>query len=232
MGPPASDRVTRVRPYSGAASLSKDFAYGSFTLFAVPFQSTSAIRLHCAIGGPQPRIHSDPVWPLPRSLAATQGIDVSFSSSGYLDVSVHRVPFVHTILFIWRCHGIDHDVFPHSEICGSADMCSSPQLFAACHVLLRLLVPRHPRDALCHLTSDLSAARSSVSPGLMVSGDPLFLTLVNRSGFSRSKSLPANLFKKTCMFLYSISFRCFCFQHLDIQFSRYMDGRQAVCGGE
>ena len=34
------------------------------------------------------------VWALPVSLAATPGIDVSFSSSGYLDVSVHRVPFV------------------------------------------------------------------------------------------------------------------------------------------
>ena len=34
-----------------------------------------------------------PVWPLPRSLAATSRIDVSFSSYGYLDVSVPRVPF-------------------------------------------------------------------------------------------------------------------------------------------
>ena len=32
------------------------------------------------------------VWALPVSLAATPGIDVSFFSSGYLDVSVHRVP--------------------------------------------------------------------------------------------------------------------------------------------
>ena len=31
------------------------------------------------------------VWALPRSLAATDGITVVFSSSGYLDVSVHRV---------------------------------------------------------------------------------------------------------------------------------------------
>ena len=31
------------------------------------------------------------VWPLSRSLAATWEIDVSFSSSGYLDVSVPRV---------------------------------------------------------------------------------------------------------------------------------------------
>ncbi len=33
------------------------------------------------------------VWALPRSLAATYGIIIIFSSSGYLDVSVHRVPF-------------------------------------------------------------------------------------------------------------------------------------------
>ena len=33
------------------------------------------------------------VWPLSRSLAATSKIDVSFFSYGYLDVSVHRVPF-------------------------------------------------------------------------------------------------------------------------------------------
>ena len=32
------------------------------------------------------------VWPLSRSLAATRKIDVSFSSSGYLDVSLPRVP--------------------------------------------------------------------------------------------------------------------------------------------
>ena len=32
------------------------------------------------------------------------------------------------------------------------DICSSPQLFAACHVLLRLSVPRHSSCALCNLT--------------------------------------------------------------------------------
>src|ERR1051326_8853543 len=42
--------------------------------------------------------------------------------------------------------------FPHSEICGSQDACSSPQLIAACHVLHRLEVPRHPPCALSSLT--------------------------------------------------------------------------------
>ena len=43
--------------------------------------------------------------------------------------------------------------FPHSDICVSMDICSSTQLFAACHVLLRLLMPRHSSYALLRLTS-------------------------------------------------------------------------------
>ena len=44
------------------------------------------------------------------------------------------------------------DGFPHSEICGSTAICASPQLIAACHVLLRLLMPRHSPCALFSLT--------------------------------------------------------------------------------
>ena len=42
--------------------------------------------------GPQPLGACSKVWATPTSLAATMGIDFSFSSSGYLDVSVPRVP--------------------------------------------------------------------------------------------------------------------------------------------
>ena len=72
-------------------------------------------------------------------------------SSGYLDVSVPRVPPV------WLCiyHTV-HEVcscgFPHSDIRGSTLMCSSPRLFAAYHVLLRPPVPGHPPCALLRLT--------------------------------------------------------------------------------
>jgi hypothetical protein len=41
--------------------------------------------------------------------------------------------------------------FPHSDIHGSMPACGSPWLFAACHVLRRLLVPRHPPYALYSL---------------------------------------------------------------------------------
>ena len=53
--------------------------------------------------------------------------------------------------------------FPHSVIPGSMDMCSSPRLIAACHDLLRLLMPRHSPCALCSLTSrGLSPASGSL----------------------------------------------------------------------
>ena len=42
--------------------------------------------------------------------------------------------------------------FPHSDISGSTLICSSPKLFAAYHVLHRLLMPRHSPCALLRLT--------------------------------------------------------------------------------
>ena len=89
------------------------------------------------------------------SLAATQEIDVSFSSSGYLDVSVPRVPSA----WLWIHHAVTEVSsarFPHSDTRGSLDICSSPRLFAAYHVFLRLLVPRHPPCALFSLTFAVS----------------------------------------------------------------------------
>ena len=107
----------------------------------------------------EPRGARAAVWAPPVSLAATPGIDVSFSSSGYLDVSVHRVP-LRTLWIGVRMHGSSPCGFPHSEICGSADMCSSPQLIAACHVFHRLLVPRHPPCALSAWPYGLTLFRS------------------------------------------------------------------------
>ena len=102
--------------------------------------------------GPKPRDARIPVWALPISLAATFGIDVSFFSSGYLDVSVHRVPFL-TLWIGVRILEVFSSRFPHSEISGSMDICSSPKLFAAYHVFHRLLVPRHPPYALFSMTN-------------------------------------------------------------------------------
>ena len=91
------------------------------------------------------------VWALPRSLAATYGITVVFSSSGYLDVSVRRVPPVKLWIHL-TVPEVFSGGFPHSDTRGSMDICSSPRLFAAYRVFLRLSVPRHPPCALLRLT--------------------------------------------------------------------------------
>jgi hypothetical protein len=62
--------------------------------------------------------------------------------------------------------------FPHSEICGSKVAHTSPQLIAACHVLHRLCMPRHPPNALTsrlrvHTTND-KADRRRMHPYLAV----------------------------------------------------------------
>ena len=150
MVPAHSHKVSRVSWYSGSRLADSSFAYGAFTLSGWLSQNHSA-RLDGSIMRSEPRNARIPVWALPVSLAATPGIDVSFSSSGYLDVSVHRVPGV------WLCiHHTSLEVhssrFPHSEISGSKDICSSPKLIAAYHVFHRLLVPRHPPCALFSLT--------------------------------------------------------------------------------
>ena len=87
------------------------------------------------------------VWPLSLSLATTCEISVDFSSSWYLDVSVPKVPLINLCIQL-MIYGSSPYVFPHSEICGSRLICSSPQLIAACHVFLRLLMPRHSPCAL------------------------------------------------------------------------------------
>ena len=154
MVPACSVKVPRVSTYSGYRHVFRLFAYGAFTLSGWLSQNHSAKTLE-SIMRSEPQSARTLVWALSISLAATFEITVVFSSSGYLDVSVHRVPY------IWLCiHHMLTEVlsarFPHSDISGSQDMCSSPKLFAAYHVFHRLLVPRHPPYALSSMTNLLS----------------------------------------------------------------------------
>ena len=146
MVPPYSHRVPRVRQYSGYSSVISSFVYGAFTLSGRSSQDRSTINLESRMLS-EPRNARISVWALSLSLAATHKIDVSFSSSPYLDVSVQEVPPVNLWIQL-TVHGVCPCGFPHSDICGSMCICHSPQLFAAYHVFLRLLVPRHPPCAL------------------------------------------------------------------------------------
>ena len=141
------------RPTLESAWASLDFVYGAFTLSGRLSQSRLTISLSPVLRS-EPRHARTPVWALARSLAATCAITVVFSSSGYLDVSVRRVPLiqlcVHCMMTVVCTAG-----FPHSEISGSRVVCTSPELFAAYHVFLRLPVPRHPPCALSCITNSL-----------------------------------------------------------------------------
>ena len=92
-------------------------------------------------GPTTPQRKTSAVWAISRSLAATEEIDFSFFSCGYLDVSVHRVRRPH----LWiQCGPVRVSRDQHS-------FNSSPELFAVFHALRSLLTPRHPPCALSSL---------------------------------------------------------------------------------
>ena len=87
--------------------------------------------------------------------------------------------------------------FPHSEISGSTVICTSPKLIAACHVLHRLLMPRHSPCALLRLTSSRQTSypslprcreSSSIPLPLLSSPNPLTLGFGSAEFVSRSGS--------------------------------------------
>ena len=154
MVPAPSHKVSRVSWYSGSRSAAFPFAYGAFTLSGWSSQDHSA-RYCGSLLRSEPQGARTLVWALPVPLAATPGITFVFFSSGYLDVSVHRVPSVCLSGFPLLRHTVAEVSpagFPHSDTRGSLLICSSPRLFAAYRVFHRLLVPRHPPCALLCLT--------------------------------------------------------------------------------
>ena len=133
--------------------------------------------------GPNPRVHA-PWFGLFRfrSPLLTESL-VVFSSSGYLDVSVRRVPRIWLCIHHMLAEGFSAG-FPHSDISGSMGICPSPKLFAAYHVFRRLLVPRHPPYALSSMTSPPREVRVCLLP--------LHMPSVACAGFSGNTRRAAN----------------------------------------
>ena len=125
-----------------------DFAYKTITLYCPVFQLCSAINFFL-YSGPKPhrnKLLRFRLFPfrsplLRKSIIFFLFLQIirCFSSLGSLQCP---------ILFRQRYCSITCSEFPHSEICGSKLIYSSPQLFAVSHVLRRCLVPRHPPYAL------------------------------------------------------------------------------------
>ena len=163
MVPAVSDRIPRVPPYSGAPLVTASLPVRGCHPLRPAFPDRSgSLPLLCVKSYNPGRAVTLPVWALSVSIATTPDIDISFSSCRYLDVSVPCV---------------------RSDISGSIPVCSSPELFAAFHVLLRLLKPRHPPYALfcflCLSRLEIVSFRpllfTSLSVSNIVNERPLFL---------------------------------------------------------
>ena len=118
MVPPTSHRVSRVRRYSGYSWLSLLFVYGALTLYDAP-SHVLQLKINIPYAVRTPRTLLSLVWPLPLSLATTDGISVDVFSSPYLDVSVQAVPPV----YLWIQYTVTEYCsagFPHSDIRGSS----------------------------------------------------------------------------------------------------------------
>ncbi len=155
------------------------FAYGAVTHCGGPFQAASANEPICnslresqlpLVGPTTPRLQrlrpiTQPRFGLlrfrsPLLTECSLFLEVlrCFSSLGVL-VTVY--------IFNRASQGITPGGFPHSDISGSTLARNSPKHFAACHVLRRLLAPRHPPRALSSLTYNVHAASTVLAVATM-----------------------------------------------------------------
>jgi hypothetical protein len=186
VGPPASHGVPRAPCYSGTRTRESNVSHTGLSPSVVglsrPFCYVGFCNLH--VSGPATPDRSL-VWADSFSLAATGEVDVSFFSSGYLDVSVPRVAFdglyiqppIIWDLAIWG--------FPIRISRDRRLFDSFSELFAAYHVLHRLLAPRHPPYTLSNLTTIvLASVRTRLQPG--PSGNSGWVLITYR--YSKSES--------------------------------------------
>ena len=138
-----SPGVPRVPGYSGAGRATFAFAYGAITRYGRPFQVVLLAKLVSHSGpttptGPKPcrfRLFPlrSPLLRESRFLSLPPGTEMfqfpGFASYAYVFSAGYRTS--------------PHGGFPHSDIPGSLPVGGSPRLFAAYHVLHRLLMPRH-----------------------------------------------------------------------------------------
>ncbi len=127
MVPPYSDRISRVPPYS--FSYVYRFHLRDYHPLRLSFPKHSVIY-----------IDTFGLFRF-RSPLLSESLLISFPlPTQMFQFGRFASPYGNTILL--------YSGLPHSDICGSFRVCQSPQLFAAYHVFLRLLKPRHPPYAL------------------------------------------------------------------------------------
>ena len=138
-------------------NLNFPFIYWTFTVYGMLFQNIS-IRIIDNISWSEPHVYYYSWFGL--FLFRSPLLKESISFFLFLRVlrcfSSPRSLLIHYFTHVWILELFCSSEFPHSDISGLMDICSYPKLFAAYHVLLRLLVPSYSPYALCSLTSDFS----------------------------------------------------------------------------
>ena len=151
-----SRRVSRAPRYSGARFESRSFSLTRLSRSMAPLSrglrlTAGLVTLLLRVLQPPPNPKVRWVWALPISLATTFGIEFLSLPPG--TEMVHFPGFARARLWIRRAVIRFYRIgFPHSEIPGSKPACGSPRLIAACHVLHRHLLRRHPPCSLSNLT--------------------------------------------------------------------------------
>ena len=150
-----SRRIPRAPRYSGYSLLTLNFAYETFTPYGARFHTLplSFISVMWVRTPQYIAVSRFGLFPF-RSPLLRKSFLLSFPLGNEM-FQFPRFP-PHILFYSYAGDYIAIAGFPHSDICGSMFICNSPQLFAACHVLLRRLVPRHPPYALSSLILFLS----------------------------------------------------------------------------
>ena len=152
MVPAPSYEISRVSHYSGFYLVNLFFVYWTFTVSGLLSQTILLNSLN-QLCSPNPR------W------ISSSGLGSSYFARHYFRNRVFflflwvlrcfsspRSPPIHYFTHVWINQLFSWLEFPHSDIHGLLNICFSPWLFAAYHVFLRLLVPRHSPYALSSLT--------------------------------------------------------------------------------
>ena len=149
-----SHKISRVSWYSGCPEESISFRVPDYHRLWYDFPDNSTMKSICnSYTGPHnPAATSDRGLGCSRFARRYSGNHSCFLFLGLLRCFSSPRSLCSAYIFSRKWHGITRTGLPHSEISGSKVACTSPKLIAACHVLHRLFVPRHPPCALGSLT--------------------------------------------------------------------------------
>lgn len=164
MVPAGSHRISPVPWYSGTPRRCSPYTYRAVTFCGSAFQADSILACRSPYAGPTtPRAPKRPRFGLFPVRSPLLGESQLFSLPPGTEMFQFSGFASERLCFQRRMTPLHGAGFSHSDIRGSSVVCTYPRLIAACHVLHRLLVPRHPPCALYSLDALASVCAHNAS---------------------------------------------------------------------